>query len=172
MAQGIRECIVQSPRRVLLVEDHDFVRLSLRRYLEKHDDLCVCGEASSSSVALKLIENTKPNVILLDLSLGKDDGFSLLKAIRSRYREIPVLVLSMHNETIFGVDAIRHGAKGYVMKCNISEDLYQAIDTVISGEFYLSEFLRKKLTELPQDERAGVISRNSADSAQARQKDR
>jgi len=151
MAHSVPDCLVQSPRRVLLVEDHDFVRLSLRRYLEEYGDLCICGEASSSSEALKLIEKTMPDLILLDLSLGKEDGFTLLRTIRSRYKEIPVVILSMHNETLFGVDAIRHGAKGYIMKCNISEDLYKAIETVMSGECYLSDFLRKKLTEPPQD---------------------
>jgi len=144
MSQKVPECVVQPPLRVFLVEDHEFVRLSLRKYLEECANICVCGEASSASVALKLMENTAPNLILLDLSLGKEDGLTLLKTIQSRY-DIPVVVLSMHHETIFGAAAIRYGAKGYVMKCNVNEDLYKAIETVNSGGLYVSDFLRKKL---------------------------
>jgi DNA-binding NarL/FixJ family response regulator len=135
----------EGKRRVLLVDDHEFVRRTLRQFIEAHGEMMVCGESDNAAAALERIEDSQPDLLLLDLSLGEDDGLALLEEVHGAHRDLPVLVISMHSESLFGMPAIRSGARGYLMKSDVSEHLYSAIDTIFAGELYVSDDLREKL---------------------------
>lgn len=135
----------EKKRRVLLVDDHAFVRRTLRQFIEAHGAMMVCGESANAETALEKVEDTHPDLMLLDLSLGEDDGMELLARIHESHRDLPVLVISMHSESLFGIASVRSGARGYLMKSDVTEHLYTALETILAGEIYLSEGLRKKL---------------------------
>lgn len=130
-------------RRIFLVEDHPMMRLGLRQCLSQETDLLVCGEASSASAALAALERTKPDLIMLDISLEGRSGLDLLKDLRARHPSTPVLVHSMHDEAIYAERALRAGARGYLMKQETGDKLVAAIRQVLRGEIYLSDAMRR-----------------------------
>jgi DNA-binding NarL/FixJ family response regulator len=111
--------------------------------LNKEDDLTVCGEAEDGNEVLQVIDKLKPDLVLLDISLKRFDGLKLTKIIRMDYPDIPVLILSMHDETVYAPKALRSGAKGYIMKEESSERLVSAVRLVLKGEIYVSEEVKK-----------------------------
>lgn len=129
-------------RRVLIVDDHPMMRLGLTRFLAEAGDLTVCGEAATAAEAMRAVEDTRPDVVLLDISLEGRSGLDLLKDLRARHRRLPVLVHSMHDEMIFAERTLRVGARGYLMKQETGARLIQALRQVLRGEVYLSERLR------------------------------
>ena len=133
----------KTPARILIVDDHSTVRRTLRNFLEAEEDFEVCAEAEASDEAMRAIERTKPNLVLLDLSLGDSNGLSLAKSIRASHAELPILILSLHSESIFANAAIHVGANGYLMKSEASEHLVEAIRCVLRGELYMSENMRQ-----------------------------
>lgn len=133
---------------MLLVDDHAFVRRTLRRFIEAHGQMMVCGESADADAALDQIEKTGPDLMLLDLSLGEDDGMELLERVHGVHQDLPVLVISMHSESLFGIPSIQSGARGYLMKSEVTEHLYTAIETIFAGDLYLSEGLRRKLGKI------------------------
>src|SRR5947207_7045027 len=96
--------------RVFSVDDHPVVRDGLKNLIEQEEDLVVCGEAADAATALKVIPEISPDLALVDLSLEHSSGLELVKDIRSRYPDLPVLVLSMHDEMVYGERAVRSGA--------------------------------------------------------------
>jgi DNA-binding NarL/FixJ family response regulator len=136
----------EQKRRVLLVDDHEFVRRTLRQFIEAHGEMMVCGESDNAATALERIEDSHPDLLLLDLSLGEDDGLALLEKVHGSHQDLPVLVISMHSESLFGIPAIRSGARGYLMKSDVSEHLYSAIETILAGDLFVSDGLRQKLS--------------------------
>ncbi len=133
------------PARVLIVDDHATMREGLVRVLERAGDLQVCGDADTTQRALELIEPSKPDLVLLDLSLGQDNGIELIKDIKIRFPQLLVLVHSMHEDSVYAGRSLRAGAKGYVMKSEPPENLLKAIREVLRGEIYLNEALTKQL---------------------------
>ena len=125
--------------RLLLVDDHPLFREGLRQLIERDADLTVCGEAATGAEALEGIARFKPDLVLVDISLGGSSGLDLIKAIRSECEELPVLVVSMHEESLYAERALRAGAMGYVMKHEPGKTVKAAIHKVLSGEMYLSE---------------------------------
>lgn len=120
------------------------MRLGLRQFLTEEPDLCICGEAANASAALEMVEKLKPNLVLVDVVLEGPSGLDLLKDLRTRYPHIPVLVHSMHDETVFADRALQAGAGGYLMKQETADKLADAIRQVLRGEIYLSESLRER----------------------------
>jgi DNA-binding NarL/FixJ family response regulator len=129
----------RSKHRVLVVDDHPIVRQGLALLIDQEPDLMVCGEAEEAESALAAIAASRPDVLLLDLSLPGPDGIDLLKAIRSTDPDLPVLVLSMHDESTYAERALRAGANGYIMKQEATENVLVALRRILRGEVYVSD---------------------------------
>jgi DNA-binding NarL/FixJ family response regulator len=128
-------------RRVLLVDDHPIVRHGLGLLIEQEDDLTICGETESAVETLDCIDEVSPDIVLVDISLRGSNGLELTKALKEAHPEVPVLVLSMHDESLYAERALRSGARGYVMKQESADTVLDAIRTVLSGGIYLSDSL-------------------------------
>ena len=126
-------------KRVLLVDDHPILRQGLANVLNTQPHLCVCGEAQGRSDAITAAERLRPDLALVDLSLRSGDGIELIKDLRVRLPSLLVLVLSMHDETIYAERVLRAGARGYVMKQEKFERLLLAIGRVLAGAIYVSD---------------------------------
>lgn len=130
-----------APRRVLIVDDHPIVRHGLRRMIDPEPDLAVCGEAQSEREARTAIRDLAPDVVIIDLSLAQGDGFDLVRDVHAQRPELPLLVLSMHDETVYAGRLLAAGASGYIMKQAASEQLLTALRRVLDGATYVSEAL-------------------------------
>jgi DNA-binding NarL/FixJ family response regulator len=131
--------------RVLVVDDHEVVRIGLRQLIDTHEDLEVCGEATSVAEARTAIEMLRPDLVLLDLTLGPESGFDLLRALDGVAPAPRVLVLSIHDEALFADDSLSLGARGYTMKDSPPADLIAAIRRVAAGGIYLSDRLAQRV---------------------------
>jgi DNA-binding NarL/FixJ family response regulator len=131
--------------KILIVDDHPLMREGLNELFAAEPDLEVCGEADSAAGALKAIELLAPEVVVLDLTLGSDDGVALVGTLRQRWPELPILVLSMHDEAVYGERLLAMGVRGYVMKQEASQVILTALRKVIAGEHYVSAALAGRL---------------------------
>ncbi|MBS0393334.1 MAG: response regulator transcription factor [Proteobacteria bacterium] len=131
--------------RILLVEDHEVVRIGLRQLIDSHPDLTVCGEATSVAAARAAIDLLRPDVVLLDITLGEESGLDLLRGLEGLAYFPRVLVLSMFDEALYADDALALGARGYTMKDVPPDDLIRAIRTVASGAVHLSDRLTQRV---------------------------
>ena len=145
--------------RVLLVDDHPIVRQGLALLIEREVDLSVCGEADGAHTAFHAIETLQPDIVLLDISLNGPDGLEVLKEIRVKTGSLPVLILSMHDESIYAERAMRAGANGYIMKQEATEKVLIAIRRILQGDVYLSD--RLTTTMLQQYVRGGAHTKSS-----------
>src|SRR6266481_5190178 len=125
--------------RILIVDDHPLFREGLQQLIDRDPELAVCGEASTTQEALQAIPKLKPDLVLVDISLGGASGIELIKAIKNDFEELPVLVVSMHDESLYAERAMRAGAMGYVMKHEPSKTVKAAISKVLGGDIHLSE---------------------------------
>ncbi len=131
--------------RILIVDDHALVRRGLTALIASEPDLAVCGEAATCRAALEAIGLHRPDLVIVDLVLGEEDGLDLVKKIKARHPEIPSLVLSMHDESVYAERSLRAGALGYVSKLEVTETLLTAIRCVLGGGTYLSPRIRAAL---------------------------
>src|ERR1700745_3252901 len=131
--------------KVFLVDDHPIVRQGLALFIEREPDLMVCGEAADATPALQAIRESAPDFVILDISLNGPDGLELLKPLRVRYPNLPALVLSMHDESVYAERALRAGANGYIMKQEATEKVLVAIRRILNGEIYVSERIANKM---------------------------
>ncbi len=134
--------------RVLVVDDHPIVRQGLVQMIAREQDMMVCGEAESAFEALKAVGASSPDVAIVDLSLKGASGLELLKDIKVRYPKLPVLVLSMYDESMYAERALRAGARGYMMKEEASEKVLTAVRAVLAGQIYLSEMMASRLLNM------------------------
>lgn len=125
--------------RILIVDDHPLFREGLQQMIDRNPDLTVCGEAADAAAALQAIDDRKPDLVLVDISLGGSSGIDLIKHIKSKYDDLPVLVVSMHDESLYAERALRAGAMGYVMKHEPAKTVKAAISKVLGGDIYLSQ---------------------------------
>ncbi len=136
----------QPPRKkVFVVDDHPVLRKGLGRLINDQPDLEMCGEADSPVEAMRLLPATKPDVVIVDLTLRGGDGLELCKQIRDRFTTLPILVLSMHDESLYAERALKAGARGYVMKQEPQETIITALRMVVRGEVYLSTKISAKV---------------------------
>ena len=133
--------------RVLLVDDHPIVRQGLALLIDREPDLCVCGEAESAHSAFHAIATLLPDLVVLDISLSGPDGLDVLKEIRMKTTNLPVLILSMHDESIYAERAMRAGANGYIMKQEATEKVLVAIRRILQGEVYVSDRLTSTMLQ-------------------------
>ena len=123
--------------RILLVDDHPFVRQGVAQYINLEPDLTVCAQAGDVTEALQAISTLHPDLAIVDISLPGRDGIELIKDIKALYPACVVLVLSMHDETIYAERVLRAGARGYVRKQDSPQTLVQAIRRVLAGEIVM-----------------------------------
>jgi DNA-binding NarL/FixJ family response regulator len=129
------------------VDDHPIVRQGLALFIEREPDLMVCGEAEDATSALQAIREAAPDFVILDISLNGPDGLELLKTLRVRYPNLPALVLSMHDESVYAERALRAGANGYIMKQEAADKVITAIRHILGGDVYLSDRLTKQMLQ-------------------------
>ena len=132
-------------RKVLIVDDHPIVRQGLRLMINEEPDLKVCGEAQSEREARIAIRDLEPDVVIVDISLVQGDGLELVRDVHAHHPELPMLVLSMHDELIYAERLLAAGASGYIMKQAASDQLLVALRRVLSGDRYISESLAENL---------------------------
>jgi DNA-binding NarL/FixJ family response regulator len=128
----------ESKARVLIVEDHWMFRERLAALLTEDPALTVCGEADNIQTALQLCLTLKPDIALIDITLKGSSGLELIKELKARELDLPVLVLSMHEESLYAERVLAAGAKGYLTKHENSDTLLAAVKTVLGGEVHLS----------------------------------
>jgi len=134
--------------KVLVVDDHPVVRQGLVMMINNQSDLEVCGEAATAEAAFQTIADKRPDAAIVDLSLKDTTGLELMKDIKIRFPQLPVLVLSMHDEAIYAERALRAGARGYVMKEESAETILSAIRQVLAGKIYLSSRMTSRLLDM------------------------
>ena len=135
----------KAKKQVFLVDDHPLVRQALSQLINQEGDLAVCGEAEGAPEALRSIAALKPDVAVVDLTLKEGSGLDLVKDLKLRHPDLPVLVLSMHDESTYAERLLRSGARGYVMKDQASDKVVTALRRVLDGEVYLSEKMSARI---------------------------
>jgi len=133
-------------KRIVIVDDHPLFRKGLEQLINSSDDAFkVCGEASDAAEGMSVIRELKPDLVIVDLSLPGANGIELIKNIRAEFQKLPVLILSMHDESLYALRGLRAGAQGYVMKQEALENVIVAIREVLAGRPYLSPDMSAKL---------------------------
>lgn len=133
--------------KVFVVDDHPIVRQGLALMINAESDLTVCGEAEEAQTALQAIVTCKPDILIIDISLNGPDGLELVKHVRTIYPELPILILSMHDEATYAERALRARANGYIMKQEATEKVLIAVRRILNGEIYLSERMANKVLQ-------------------------
>ena len=135
-------------KRILVVDDHPILREGLLQSINREPDLVVCGEAEDAHQTLEAISKLKPDLVLVDIGLPGKSGFELVKDVRIAHPELPVLVLSMHDESLYAERVLRAGARGYIMKQERPGKLIEAIRTVLDGKAYVSEKMASRILDV------------------------
>jgi DNA-binding NarL/FixJ family response regulator len=136
-----------SQKRVLIVDDHPMMRTGLSQLVDNETDLKVCAEAENAGQALDIAVSQALDLILLDISLPDKNGLELIKDIRALKPGLPILVVSMHDESLYAERVLRAGGRGYIMKQEGGKKLLQAVRQVLSGQIYLSEKMAAGILE-------------------------
>jgi DNA-binding NarL/FixJ family response regulator len=134
-------------RRVLLVDDHPFMRAGLAQLIERQADLCVGGEAGNPAEALRELARAPLDLVLSDITMPGRSGLEFIKDLHAAHPKLPILVVSMHDETLYAERLLRAGARGYIMKEAGGEALLLAIRQVLSGQVYLSPRMSGRILE-------------------------
>jgi DNA-binding NarL/FixJ family response regulator len=138
------KAVRKARHRILILDDHPIMRQGLAQLLAHEPDLQVCGEANEAREALANIPKTLPDLLLADLSLPDRSGLELIKDLQLQFPELKVLVLSMHDESLYAERVLRAGGRGYVMKQEGGRKLLEAIRKVLDGQIYVSEKIAGK----------------------------
>jgi DNA-binding NarL/FixJ family response regulator len=132
------KCDLPDAKRIVIVDDHPLFRKGLEQLIHSDGAFAVCGEAGNAAESMDVIRKLNPDLAIVDLSLPGANGIELIKNIRAEFPNLPILVLSMHDESLYGLRALRAGENGYVMKHEAMANVVQAIHEVFSGRPYLS----------------------------------
>ena len=132
------KCDAPEAKRIVIVDDHPLFRKGLQELIHSDGSFAVCGEAGSAAEAMVVIRKLHPDLTIVDLSLPGANGIELIKNIRAEFPKLPVLVLSMHDESLYALRAMRAGADGYVMKHEAMANVVHAVHEVFNGRPYLS----------------------------------
>ena len=133
-------------KKILLVDDHPLLREGLRHLIDRQPDLVVCGEAGNAPDAMVAVKKFTPDLMLVDISMPGRDGIDLTKQLWAQYPKLPVLVLSMHDESVYAERALRAGARGYMMKNETPENHLAAIRRVLAGDVAVSTSIVTQVT--------------------------
>lgn len=135
----------QGKKRILIVDDHPIVRRGLADLVNQETGLAVSGQAEDAHQAMEAIRAQEPDMVIVDISLKETSGLELIKDIKTRHPGLPVLTLSMHDESLYAERALRAGARGYIMKQQATEELIMAIRKVLDGQVYVSDTVAAKM---------------------------
>ena len=138
---------IANKSRVFVVDDDPIVRHGLTLLINRESDLTVCGEAEATHTAMLAVAPAKPDIVIVDVSLNRPGGLDLLKDVRMRHPDLPVLILSMHDESIYAERALRAGAQGYIMKHEATDKLLVAIRRILHREIYVSEHIANRMLQ-------------------------
>ena|SRR6266446_4751213 len=138
---------LKNARRILIVDDHPMMREGLAQLIEHEPDLCAASQADDAAQALKSIASGLPDLAVVDISLPDKSGLELIKDIHTLHPALPILVVSMHDESLYAERVLRAGGRGYIMKQEGGKKLMQAIRHVLSGKIYVSERMSAKILE-------------------------
>jgi DNA-binding NarL/FixJ family response regulator len=139
----------QPPKRILLVDDHPVLRKGLARLIDSKREFAICGEAGEANEALNLIRKSRPDLVIADIGLPGINGIDLTKMIRREFPKLAVLILSMHEEPLYAVRALRAGAGGYIVKQDALENISTAVRNVLRGQRYISPVIANQLITKP-----------------------
>lgn len=139
------KCDGQKAKRIVIVDDHPLFRKGLEQMINSESGFAVCGEAGNAAQAMDMIRQIAPDLAIVDLSLPGANGIELIKNIRAEFRKLPILVLSMHDESLYALRSLRAGAQGYVMKQEALNNVLKAIHEIFAGRPYLSQAMSAKL---------------------------
>lgn len=129
-------------KRILIIDDHPIFRLGLKELIDQESDLQICGEVEKAAEALSMIADISPDMVLIDLALEQeDDGLRLISQIREQFEALPMLVISMYDESRYAKEAIRAGANGYIMKQEAVESVIKAIQVILNGNIFVSRYI-------------------------------
>lgn len=143
---------------IYIVDDHPMMRDGLRQLISGEGDLAVCGEAEDAPNALQQIDALKPSMAIVDISLRSSSGLELIKDLHLRIPDLPILVISMHDESLYAERVLRAGARGYIMKQEGGRKIMDAIRRVISGRTYVSDKMAGIIVDLFSGRRAEAAS--------------
>jgi len=159
------KCDPADAKRIVIVDDHPLFRKGLEQLIHSDGTFAVCGEAGSAAEAMDVIRKLDPDLAIVDVRLPGANGIELIKNIRAEFPKLPILVLSMHDESLYALRALRAGAQGYVMKQEALANVVQAIHEVFSGRPYLSPAMAAQVitnfAQTPSEGEADVIDRLS-----------
>lgn len=130
---------------IFIVEDHPVMRQGYAYLIDRQDDLETCGEAESASEAIGAIAEAEPDLVMMDLSLEGTSGIELTKQLQSQWPDLPILVVSVHDETLYAERALRAGARGYIMKSRAGAEVITGIRRILKGQLYLSDTIRDRM---------------------------
>jgi len=151
-------CEAPETKRIVIVDDHPLFRKGLQQMIHSDGSFAVCGEAGSSSEAMEVIRKLSPDLAIVDISLPGANGIELIKNIRAEFSRLPILVLSMHDESLYAMRAMRAGADGYVMKHEAMANVIHAIREVFYGRPYLSPAMAAQvITKFAHREAEGEV---------------
>ena len=153
---------MSAKKTIFIVEDHPLFRVMLAKLIDNEANMTVCGEADNVIDALSSIKRIQPDAAIVDLTLIGSCGLELIKSLRARQIQIPVLVLSMHDENLYAERVLRAGAQGYISKLASSDEVLNAINVVLAGQIYVSELINSQiLSRLGSDNKAKSLSKIS-----------
>jgi DNA-binding NarL/FixJ family response regulator len=138
----------QTRTKVLIVDDHPMMRQGLAQLINNEPDLVACCEAESAQQALEAITIGQPELALVDISLPDKHGLELIKDLQVMHPSLPILVVSMHDESLYAERVLRAGGRGYIMKQEGGKKMMEAIRTVLRGQIYVSEQMSAKILEI------------------------
>jgi two-component system invasion response regulator UvrY len=133
--------------KILIADDHAIVREGLKQIVTEEHDMLVLGEANNANSLMELLQNQKYSIVVLDINMPGKSGLEALKDIKQFYPDLPVLILSMYNEELYGLRALKAGASGYLKKASAPNELVSAIRKIVSGQKYISQLLAEKLAD-------------------------
>ncbi len=147
MAQAKQNQVKDNRAKVLLVDDHAVVRYGIAQLINRQTDMVVCGEEEDASKAMSAIGKLRPDLVIADISLKDSSGLELMRNIKAQFPGVAVLVVSVHDESIYAELAFRAGALGYLMKEEALDKILTAIRRVLTGAIYVSETLAAKMLQ-------------------------
>ena len=152
------KCEPPEAKRIVIVDDHPLFRKGLQEMIHSDATFAVCGEAGNAAEGMDVVREIHPDLVIVDLSLPGANGIELIKNIRAELPKLPILVLSMHDESLYALRALRAGADGYVMKHEAMANVIQAIREVFNGRPYLSPAMAAQvITKFAQRQAEGEV---------------
>ena len=149
--------------KILIADDHAIVREGLKQIVAEEQDMVVLSEAENVEKLMKLLEENSFNIIVLDINMPGKSGLDALKDIKQFYPDLPVLILSMYNEDLYGIRALKAGASGYLKKASAPDELVSAIRKIVAGKKYISSVLAEKLADTLTHSKGEVLHETLSD---------